>query len=144
MRIERPPLPLACNDVVNLLSIILIPESNFVDTRDGPESPKSPIAKSPSQNSLRNASLSCCQKENVCCVPGWKVPEQNTRENEEQSGYLLKTQFAKYAEEMLFGLSSPLLTFLPSAGSLAEEDVKMASCADEIYIYLSLPSGAAI
>ncbi|PRQ22235.1 putative phosphoenolpyruvate carboxylase [Rosa chinensis] len=60
MQIERPPLALACNDVVNLLSIILIqcsPESNFVDTRDGPESPKSPIAKSPSQNSLRNASL---------------------------------------------------------------------------------------
>ncbi|KAM5558692.1 hypothetical protein ABKV19_020398 [Rosa sericea] len=33
--------------------------------RDGPESPTSPIAKSPSQNSLRNASL-VAKRKNVC------------------------------------------------------------------------------
>ncbi|XP_024165681.1 psbP domain-containing protein 5, chloroplastic isoform X1 [Rosa chinensis] len=38
-------------------------------------------------------------------------------------------------ELLLFGLSSPLLTVLPSSGSLAEEDVKMASFADDINSY---------
>ncbi|KAL6208131.1 hypothetical protein ACLB2K_019082 [Fragaria x ananassa] len=48
-------------------------------------------------------------------------------------------------ELLLFGVSSPLLTVLPSSGSLAEGDVKMASFSDEIncysYLYpVELPS----
>lgn len=48
-------------------------------------------------------------------------------------------------EILLFGLSSPMLTVFPSAVSLAGEDVKMASFADEInsysYLYpVELPS----